>query len=55
MKYILIADDSDIIRSIVEQTLLLNNYKQILKAIDGADALQKAKEHLGKIALYVLM
>jgi two-component system chemotaxis response regulator CheY len=54
VKYILIADDSDVIRSIVEQTLRLHKYEQILKAFDGEDALQKAKEHKGNIALYVL-
>ncbi|MCX7788991.1 MAG: response regulator [Spirochaetes bacterium] len=54
MKYILIADDSDVIRSIVEQTLRLNKYENILKAIDGQDALEKAKANQGNIALYVL-
>ncbi|MFQ3620711.1 MAG: response regulator [Spirochaetales bacterium] len=54
MKYILIADDSDVIRTIVEQTLRLNKYENILKAFDGEDALQKAKANQGNIALYVL-
>jgi two-component system chemotaxis response regulator CheY len=54
MKYILIADDSDVIRSIVQQTLQLHKYDKIITAFDGHDALEKAKQNQGNIALYVL-
>ncbi len=53
MKYIFIADDSDVIRRIVEETLRLHKYENILTAIDGQDALEKIKTNIGKIALYV--
>lgn len=53
MKYIVVVDDSEIIRSIVEQTLRLYNYNEIIMASDGQDALEKIKSHIGKIALYV--
>jgi len=52
-KHILIADDSDVIRSIVEQTLRLYHYDSIITAIDGQDALEKARAHKNEIALYV--
>jgi two-component system chemotaxis response regulator CheY len=52
-KHILIADDSDVIRSIVEQTLRLYHYDSIITAIDGQDALEKARVHKNEIALYV--
>ncbi|MCX7655583.1 MAG: response regulator [Treponemataceae bacterium] len=52
-KAILIADDSDVIRSIVEQTLRLYHYENIITAIDGQDALEKAKAHQNEIALFV--
>jgi len=53
MKYIFIADDSDVIRRIVEETLKLNKYENILTAVDGQDALEKINANIGKIALYV--
>jgi len=52
-QFILIADDSDVIRSIVEQTLRLYHYEHIITAIDGQDALEKARTHKNEIALYV--
>ena len=54
MKYIVVVDDSEIIRSIVEQTLKMYNYTDIILAGDGVEALEKIKPNLGKIALYVL-
>ncbi|MGC8764810.1 MAG: response regulator [Brevinematia bacterium] len=54
MKYIVVVDDSEIIRSIVEQTLRLYNYSEIIMASDGVDALEKIKPIIGRIALYVL-
>ncbi len=52
--HILVADDSDVIRSIVEQTLKLYHYDHIIAAVDGQDALEKARAHKDTIALYVL-
>jgi len=54
MKYIVVVDDSEIIRSIVEQTLRLYNYTDLILAKDGLEALEKIKPNLGRIALYVL-
>ncbi len=53
MKYIVVVDDSEIIRSIVEQTLRLYNYNDIIMGCDGVDGLEKIKANLGQIALYV--
>lgn len=53
MKYIVIVDDSDVIRSIVEQTLKMYNYSDIITAVNGKDALPKIKENLGNIAMYI--
>jgi len=51
---ILVVDDSDVIRSIVEQTLRLYHYDHIITAIDGEDGLAKAKANRNEIGLYVL-
>lgn len=53
MKKILIVDDSDVIRTVVEQVLRLNGYNEIETAVDGEDALVKIKQNKGNIALYV--
>lgn len=53
MKKIVVVDDSDVIRTIVEQTLKLHKYEDILSAVDGQDGLEKIKANLGNIALYV--
>ncbi len=53
MKYIMLVDDSEIIRSIVEQTLRLYNYTDIIMATDGIEALEKIKAYMGRFALYV--
>ncbi len=53
MKKIVVVDDSDVIRSIVEQTLKLHKYEEIVSAVDGQDGLEKIKANLGNIALYV--
>ena len=53
MKKIVVVDDSDVIRSIVEQTLKLHNYEDIVSAVDGVDGLEKIKANLGNIALCV--
>jgi two-component system chemotaxis response regulator CheY len=50
---ILVVDDSDVIRSIVEQTLRLYHYDHIITAIDGEDGLAKAKANRNEIGLYV--
>lgn len=54
MKYILIADDSEVILDIVKNTLILNKFENILEAKDGKEALEIAKKNQGKISLYVL-
>ncbi len=53
MKKIVVVDDSDVIRSIVEQTLRLHKYDEIVSAVDGQDGLEKIKANLGNIALLV--
>ena len=53
MKKIVVVDDSDVIRSIVEQTLKLHKYDEIVSAVDGQDGLEKIKANLGNIALMV--
>lgn len=53
MKYIVVADDSEIIRSIVEQTLKLYNYENVIEASNGREALEKIREQIGNIALYI--
>ncbi len=53
MKYIMTVDDSDVIRSIVEHTLKMYNYNDILFASDGVEALEIIKQNSGKIGLYI--
>lgn len=53
MKKIVVVDDSDVIRSIVEQTLKLHKYDEIVSAVDGQDGLEKIKANLGNIALLI--
>lgn len=53
MKSIMIVDDSDVIRTIVEQTLRMYNYNSIITAINGKDALEKIKQNYQNICLYV--
>lgn len=52
-KYIVVVDDSEVIRNIVDQTLRMANYPDIILAENGVDALQKIKPLLGQIALYI--
>jgi len=52
-KYIVVVDDSEVIRNIVDQTLRMANYTDIILAENGVDALQKIKPLLGQIALYI--
>lgn len=53
MKYIVIVDDSDVIRSVVEHTLKMYNYSNIISAANGKEALPKIKENLGNIAMCI--
>lgn len=53
MKYIVVVDDSDIIRAIVEKTLRMYNYSDIILAENGKEALSKIKENSGNIAMYI--
>jgi two-component system chemotaxis response regulator CheY len=52
-KYIVVVDDSEVIRNIVDQTLRMADYTDIILAENGVDALQKIKPLLGQIALYI--
>ncbi|MFN3603120.1 MAG: response regulator [Leptonema sp. (in: bacteria)] len=54
MGYILLADDSEVILDIVKNSLILHNYKNILEAHDGQEALEISKKNQGNISLYVL-
>ncbi len=54
MRYIMLVDDSDVIRGIVENTLKIHNYKEILTATNGKEALSIIKEKHKDIAMYVL-
>lgn len=54
MKYILVVDDSEVIRSIVEHTLKMYEYNDILFASDGIEALDIIKKNEGKIGMYIL-
>lgn len=51
---ILIVDDSDVVRSVVRQALVLGGYGDVLEAADGVEALAKAKEAGAAVGLYVL-
>jgi len=51
---ICIVDDSAVVRSLVKKALELNNYKDVLEAEDGVDAIDKIKTHKNDIGLYVL-
>lgn len=53
MKYIMIVDDSDVIRTIVEQTLKTYSYNNIITATNGKEALEKIKENHQNICLYI--
>lgn len=53
MKYIMIVDDSDVIRTIVEQTLKTYSYNNILTATNGKEALEKIKQNYQNICLYI--
>ena len=54
MGYVLIVDDSDVIRTIVKQTLEMHNYKDILLANDGIEALKLINEYGNQIDMYIL-
>lgn len=51
---ILIVDDSDVVRTVVRQALVLGGYPDILEASDGVLALETAKKSLKEISLFVL-
>jgi two-component system chemotaxis response regulator CheY len=51
---IFIVDDSDVVRSIVKQTLNMYGYKDIIEAENGVKALEKIKTQYQNIELYVL-
>lgn len=53
MKYIVIVDDSEVIRNIVEKTLKLYNYNDIIFASNGVEAFEKIKQNIHNIALYI--
>lgn len=51
---ILIVDDSDVVRTVVRQALVLGGYPDIVEAEDGVAALEKARTLVKDIALFVL-
>jgi two-component system chemotaxis response regulator CheY len=51
---ILVADDSDVVRSVVTKALNLYGYKDIIEASNGGEALNKAKLNNSNIELYIL-
>ena len=51
---IMIVDDSDVVRSVVRKALALYGYIDVLEAVDGQDALDKARSEQINIGLYVL-
>lgn len=50
---ILVVDDSEVIQSVVSKALKLNGYEDVLKASNGAEALEIIKKEKGKISLYI--
>ncbi len=53
IKNILVVDDSDVIRTVVCQTLQLYNFEHLITAINGVDALEKIRENTGQFCLYL--
>lgn len=53
MKYIMVVDDSEVIRSIVGQTLKMYNYNDVLFATDGVEALEVIKKNQSNIGMYI--
>jgi len=51
---ILIVDDSDVVRTVVRQSLTLGGYSDVAEAADGVEALEIAKKSPHGIGLYVL-
>lgn len=51
---ILVADDSDVVRSVVTKALNLYGYGDIIEVSNGIEALEKAKIYSNKIELYIL-
>ena len=54
MKYIMLVDDSEVIQTIVKNTLSFNNYKNILTANNGKEALEIIKKNHNDIVMYIL-
>jgi len=50
----MVADDSDVVRSVVTKALSLYGYSDVIEASDGMEALEKAKLYNNKIELYIL-
>ncbi|HRS63896.1 MAG TPA: response regulator [Spirochaetota bacterium] len=53
MKKILLVDDSDVIATVVTQTLHMHNYEDVLRAKDGEEGLALLKENINNIALCI--
>lgn len=53
MKYIMVVDDSDVIREVVKRTLTIKNYSNIIEARNGVDALNIIKEKINQICLFI--
>ncbi len=52
-KKILVVDDSEIVKNVIEKALSFYGYTNIIFASDGAEALKIIKDNIGSIALYV--
>lgn len=51
---VLVVDDQEIIRRLIKMTLITENY-QIIEAVDGAEALDLAREELPDLVLLDVM
>jgi len=51
---ILIVDDSDVVRTVVRQALVLGGYQDVVEAPDGLAALDEAKKQPTAFGLFVL-
>jgi len=52
-KKILVVDDSEIVKNVIQKALSFYGYRNIIFASDGEEALKIIKDNLGSIALYV--
>jgi two-component system, chemotaxis family, chemotaxis protein CheY len=51
---ILVVDDSTVVRTVVKQALAMAGYSDVEEAVDGVDALTKARAAISNYQLFVL-